>query len=291
MSQINPQYNYQNPNQNNIPSFQEFQSAFNLINQQNNQRQLYFQMQHDQFLFFCQQRNLNPNDPNALKLFHQQISGGNSFPQQQAQPFYSQPPIQPGFPQPQIQPGFPQPNYQPGFPHNQIQSNFNYNLNNNINNINNINKIQPGFPHHQINSQPPHNPMNQFSSINTSNINSSNSVYLPGGNKMKEVLPRGDKTLYVEPEDKNAANLMNISFKASSGLNVMIPIAGNAPIKTLFQKYMDKLKLPYNYLGNELQFLYNGNKIDPFSNELVSKKFKNNIFITVFDQGGVIGAL
>lgn len=288
MSQINPQYNYQNPNQNNIPSFQEFQSAFNLINQQNNQRQLYFQMQHDQFLFFCQQRGLNPNDPNALKLFHQQISGGNSFPQQQAQPFYSQPPIQPGFPQPQIQPGFPQPQYQPGFPHNQIQSNFNYNLNNNINNIN---KIQPGFPHHQINSQPPHNPMNQFSSINTSNINSSNSVYLPGGNNMKEVLPRGDKTLYVEPDDKNAANLMNISFKASSGLNVMIPIPGNAPIKTLFQKYMDKLKLPYNYLGNELQFLYNGNKIDPFSNELVNKKFKNNIFITVFDQGGVIGAL
>ena len=288
MSQINPQYNYQNPNQNNIPSFQEFQSAFNLINQQNNQRQLYFQMQHDQFLFFCQQRRLNPNDPNALKLFHQQISGGNSFPQQQAQPFYSQPPIQPGFPQPQIQPGFPQPHFQPGFPHNQVQPNFNYNVNNNINNIN---KIQPGFPHHQINTQPPHNPMPQISSINTSNINSSNSVYLPGGNNMKEVLPRGDKTLYVEPEDKNAANLMNISFKASSGLNVMIPIPGNAPIKTLFQKYMDKLKLPYNYLGNELQFLYNGNKIDPFSNELVNKKFKNNIFITVFDQGGVIGAL
>ena len=265
MSQINPQYNYQNPNQNNIPSFQEFQSAFNLINQQNNQRQLYFQMQHDQFLFFCQQKNLNPNDPNALKLFHQQISGGNSFPQQQAQPFYSQPPIQPGFPQPQIQPGFPQPHFQPGFPHNQVQPNFNYNINNNINNIN---RIQPGFPHHQINS-----------------------VYLPGGNQMKEVLPRGDKTLYVEPDDKNAANLMNISFKASSVLNVMIPIPGNAPIKTLFQKYMDKLKLPYNYLGNELQFLYNGNKIDPFSNELVNKKFKNNIFITVFDQGGVIGAL
>ena len=161
------------------------------------------------------------NNYNMDKLFHQQLSG-NSFPQQPAQQFYSQPPIQPGFPQPQIQPGFPQPHFQPGFPHNQVQPNFNYNVNNNINNIN---KIQPGFPHHQINTQPPHNPMPQFSSINTSNISGSNSVYLPGGNQMKEVLPRGDKTLYVEPEDKNAANLMNISFKASSGLNVMIPIA------------------------------------------------------------------
>ena len=185
--------------------------------------------QYYQFISFCQQRNLNPNDQNALYLFFQQISGVNPNPQ---------PPMPVGFP-----------------PHGPI-----------------------------YNPQPPHNPVPSYSN---NNVNANN-LYV--NDTMKELIPRGDNTIKYVSEDKNAPNLMNINFKASTGLNVIMTIPGNITLKSLFEKYMDRLHLPQIYLGNEIQFLYNGMKVDPNSNELVCNKFKNNIFVTVFDQASVIGA-
>ena len=185
--------------------------------------------QYSQFISFCQQRNLNPNDPNALYLFYQQISGVNPNPQ---------PPIPFGYP--------------------------------------------PQGPIY--NPQPPHNPVPSYSNNN----DNANNVYV--NDTMVELIPRGDNTIKYVSEDKNAPNLMNINFKASTGLNVIMTIPGNTTLKSLFEKYMDKLKLPHIYLGNEIQFLYSGMKVDPYSNELVCNKFKNNIFVTVFDQASVIGA-
>ena len=109
---------------------------------------------------------------------------------------------------------------------------------------------------------------------------------------MKELLPRGDQTLKVETKSNEmlSPNLMNIAFKASSGLNVILNIPGNITVKELFERYMNKIQLPLIHLWNDLQFLYNGTKVDPFSMNYVGAVFKNNITITVFDQGGVIGA-
>ena len=210
MFQPNPPFGG-NPNPG-IPSFERFQ-----LNQ-------YYQ-----FISFCQQRNLNPNDQNALYLFFQQISGVNPNPQ---------PPMPVGFP-----------------PHGPI-----------------------------YNPQPPHNPVPSYSNNN----DNANNVYV--NDTMKELIPRGDNTIKYVSENKNAPNLMNINFKASTGLNVIMTIPGNTTLKSLFEKYMDRLHLPQIYLGNEIQFLYNGMKVDPNSNELVCNKFKNGADITVFDQGSVIGA-
>ena len=185
--------------------------------------------QYYQFISFCQQRNLNPNDQNALYLFFQQISGVNPNPQ---------PPMPVGYP--------------------------------------------PQGPIY--NPQPPHNPVPSYGNNN----DNANNLYV--NDTMKELIPRGDNTIKYVSEDKNAPNLMNINFKASTGLNVIMTIPGNITLKSLFEKYMDKLHLPQIYLGNEIQFLYNGMKVDPYSNELVCNKFKNNIFVTVFDQASVIGA-
>ena len=185
--------------------------------------------QYYQFISFCQQRNLNPNDPNALYLFYQQISGVNPNPQ---------PPMPVGYP--------------------------------------------PQGPIY--NPQPPHNPYG-----NTNVKNNVNAINLYVNDTMKELIPRGDNTIKYVSED-NAPNLMNINFKASTGLNVIMTIPGNITLKSLFEKYMDRLHLPQIYLGNEIQFLYNGMKVDPNSNELVCNKFKNGADITVFDQGSVIGA-
>ena len=134
------------------------------------------------------------------------------------------------------------------------------------------------------NPQPPHNPVPSYSN---NNVNANN-LYV--NDTMKELIPRRDNAIKYVSEDKNAPNLMNINFKASTGLNVIMTIPGNITLKSLFEKYMDKLHLPQIYLGNEIQFLYNGMKVDPNSNELVCNKFKNGADITVFDQGSVIGA-
>ena len=135
------------------------------------------------------------------------------------------------------------------------------------------------------NPQPPHNP---YGNTNVNNNVNANNVYV--NDTMKELIPRGDNTIKCVSENKNAPNLMNINFKASTGLNVIMTIPGNTTLKSLFEKYMDRLHLPQIYLGNEIQFLYSGMKVDPNSNELVCNKFKNGVAITVFDQGSVIGA-
>ena len=47
---------------------------------------------------------------------------------------------------------------------------------------------------------------------------------------------------------------------------------------------MNKIGRSVDLLGKELQFLYNGINLDPFSNELVSSKIKNNAIILVIEM-------
>ena len=119
----------------------------------------------------------------------------------------------------------------------------------------------------------------------------------PGGNypvyvsnQLKELIPRTDQTLYVNKGEMNLPNKLNIAFKATSGLNIIITVDVNTPISTMFKQFMDKISLSYNYLGNEIQFLHNGSRLDPFSNDPVYTKFKNNANVVVYDQGSIIGA-
>ena len=245
-----------------IPSYQQMQAAFNSIGQQ--QQQMWYNNQYQQFQIFCQTRGLNPNDPNSFPLFYQQmISNINNqqphspqvFPPSQPPQFF--PPSQPPqiIPQPQPPQIIPQP--QPP-------------------------QIIPQ-PHQPFIPQNPHGiaPIQRSSS---------------GGNEpyvrqnMTEKIPRGDKTVYIKSDNQNASNIINIALKASSGLNVILAVPSNLPIREFFKRYVEKLGLPYGYIGNDIQFLYNGTKVDPFSNEPVSSKFKNGINITVYDQAGVIGA-
>ena len=107
---------------------------------------------------------------------------------------------------------------------------------------------------------------------------------------LKEVLPRGEKELYAGPPEKTANNLMNIKIKSNTGFIVNLVIPGNMSLHELFKMYLDRLQLPHFHLENNLKFLYDGRLVDTFSNEPVSSKFRNNIVIIVFDQGGIIGA-
>ena len=250
---MNPQFGVPNFG---IPNYDQMQAAFNSIGQQ----QMWYNNQYQQFQIFCQTRGLNHSDPNAFNLFYNQLVSNMGHQQPQSPQVFHQPQI---FPQPQQPQIFPQPQPPQNFyqPHpSQV------------------------FPQpHPFIPQIPHGiPPGQGSG------NKANEPYIHGN--LTEKLPRGDKTVYIKPDNKNASDIINIALRASSGLNVILAIPSNLPIREMFKRYVEKLGLPYGYLGNDIQFLYNGNKVDPFSNEPVSSKFKNGINITVYDQAGVIGA-
>ena len=85
--------------------------------------------------------------------------------------------------------------------------------------------------------------------------------------------------------------IMNIFFKSSSGYTVLLTLPENTTINDMFKKYLDELQLPYSHLGKDLVFLYNGKRMDPFSQMTIFSTLKNNINITVLEQGGVIGGI
>ena len=165
----------------------------------------------------------------------------------------------------------------------------------NSNNFNSNNFQQQNLNNFQQNSE--HNYIN-------SNIqNTGDKEIIPSGiksnpNEPKHIIPRGEKTLYLNEKGENKLNynntnpnIINISFTASTGLKLIIATPTNITIKQLIKKYLDRLGLPFENVDNNLTFLFNGGKVDPESNELLSVNFKNNMVITVFDKAGVIGAL
>ena len=139
--------------------------------------------------------------------------------------------------------------------------------------------------------------------INSNIQNTGDKEIIPSGiksnpNEPKHIIPRGEKTLYLNEKGENKLNynntnpnIINISFTASTGLKLIIATPTNITIKQLIKKYLDRLGLPFEHVDNNLTFLFNGGKVDPESNELLSVNFKNNMVITVFDKAGVIGAL
>ena len=143
--------------------------------------------------------------------------------------------------------------------------------------------VQP--PHFSPQQNPQPHPQPQLS------YNNNNSPYLP--NKLQELIPRSDQTLYVNKEQQFLPNKMNIIFKATSGLNVVVVVDKNLPMSYMFKLYMDRLGLPYKHLEGNLQFLHAGQRLNPFDNTpiyLVIKGNSNNQSIVVFDERFIVGA-
>ena len=118
-------------------------------------------------------------------------------------------------------------------------------------------------------------------------------IYIGKEAEPTPLIPRSDAVISApaKPNEQFNTNLININFKASNGLSVIITIPINATIGEMCRRYMERLNLPLMHLANgDVQFIFNGKRLDTNSLELVGSKFKNNINITVFDQGEVIGA-
>ena len=143
------------------------------------------------------------------------------------------------------------------------QAKFANNKNNNMNN----NNFQPNY-------------------MNNNNNNNTNTV----DQGPKGILERGEKYLKFKVDD---CDIRNINFKASSGLNVMISINKNKPLKDLFIEYAKRVGFPEFHLGKEIVFLFNALTIDvnDDKNTINSLFPKDSITITVIDQNEIIGAI
>ena len=217
-----------------------------------NQQQLNMLLQdkYQTYLQFCHINGLVVGHPNSINLFYQQYY----------QKYY-QPEPQP-YPQPIFQPQ-PQPYPQPIFtPHPQPQP----------------------YPQPQPQTVPQVPPQQQ------SSFHNNNSPYLPDSNKLPELIPRSDQVLYANREKENLPNYINVIFKATSGLNVIVTVDKTASMYDMFKLYMKRLGLPEKHLSGNLQFLHAGVRLNPFDNIPVYSVFKTNQSIVVFDQRNIVGA-
>jgi len=105
----------------------------------------------------------------------------------------------------------------------------------------------------------------------------------------KGILESEKKYLQFKVDD---CDIRNIKFRASSGLNVMISINKNKPLKELFKEYAKTVGFPEFHLGKEIVFLFNALTIDvnDEKNTINSLFPKDLITITVIDQREIIGA-
>ena len=177
---------------------------------------------------------------------------------------------------------------------NNSNNNFNNSNNNNFNNTNNFNNSNNNnFNNSNNNNFNNINNNNNFNNNNNNNNFNNNGQINPNPKhytKLPELLPREDKTIYEKKIPPNTKNVINIALNASSGLKVIIPISEDSSIEELLQRYAAKVGLPESVLGTKIIFLFNGGKLDVHSKERLSNHFKNSAVITVFDQGGIIGA-
>jgi len=145
---------------------------------------------------------------------------------------------------------------------------------NNVNNNNNNNINNNNFNNNNIN--------------NTNNNNNNNNNTNNGDQAPKGILERGEKYMQFKVDD---CDIRNIKFSASSGLNVMISINKNRPLKDLFKEYAKRVGFPEFHLGENIVFLFNALTIDVHDENPINSLFpKDLITITVIDQKEIIGA-
>ena len=229
-----------------------------MMNQQ--QLNMLLQDKYQTYLQFCHINGFVVGHPNSINLFYQQYYQKYYQPQPQPYPqpiFQSQP--QP-YPQPIFQPQ-PQPYPQPIF----------------------TSQPQP-YPQPQPQTVPQVPPQQQ------SSFHNNNSPYLPDSNKLPELIPRSDQVLYANREKENLPNYINVIFKATSGLNVIVTVDKTVSMYDMFKLYMKRLGLPEKHLSGNLQFLHAGVRLNPFDNIPVYSVFKTNQSIVVFDQRNIVGA-
>ena len=165
---------------------------------------------------------------------------------------------------------------------NMLMQNFFMNMmgNNNMNfgNMAN-NNFQNNFNQGNVNLNNNYNP----GSVNLNNNNSNNNQ------EPTPIIPRGIKVVQDNNNYQQNPQMKNIAFDASSGLKVIITVPKETTYKELIKKYVNKIGISESFIGKEIIFLFNGEKMNTDSDDLIIN-FPNLAVITVVDQNNIIGA-
>ena len=129
---------------------------------------------------------------------------------------------------------------------------------------------------------PQFNMYQQFCITRNLDPNDQNSFYLFYQQNFNETAP--------QPSDEKNKDKINIAFVATTGLRVVLILNKNITFSEMIRKYMDKIGIPFKHVEeNDLIFIYNGEKIDPFSEEPLSHIYKNDVgSLTVIDAKKII---
>ena len=188
--------------------------------------------------------------------------------------------------------------------------NFNLNIiNNNLNNIiNSMNSINNILLRQQNNNYTPinfiKNIMNQniqmanqilFNSniinltINNPLLFQNNNNIIEQNNQIQNIIPRGDIVDYF-PGNKNRK--IDIYFTNPNGSKTFIEVPIDIKIKDLYLIYAKKMEINPNLLGKEINFLFNGYKININEDkDLISFGFSGGSHIVVLDAKNIIGGI
>ena len=58
-------------------------------------------------------------------------------------------------------------------------------------------------------------------------------------------------------------NIVNVTFKVSTGHQANMAVNGNITIEQLIKKYVHKLSLSENVIGKDIMFIFNGQQLNP----------------------------
>ena len=183
---------------------------------------------------------------------------------------------------------------------NNMNNNMNYNMVNNINNNMN-NNLQNNFFNNAFIKKNNFTNNNLQHSANTNiNNNMNNNMNFGMNNNMNNYIFNNNMNYnginllinkaFTTPEINNKNNLINVIFVTDKREKDLLKIPTDFTIYQMMIMYMKRKGLSESNLRNDIFFLYNTCRIDPFSNELVVKKFYSyDVFITVCQVHNLIG--
>ncbi len=150
----------------------------------------------------------------------------------------------------------------------------------------NIRNLYPQQINQLIATYPNNFPNSQMTGPNPPQPNTSNS----NSNEIKEMIPRGLPNINTNEALDPNQNIVNVTFKTSTGHQTNMAVNGNISIEQLIKKYIYKLSLPENAIGKDIMFIFNGQQLDPKLKEDVNCTLGNGGLISVYDVNNIIGA-
>ena len=116
------------------------------------------------------------------------------------------------------------------------------------------------------------------------------SQQISNNNGIQELVPRNMPNFSSNEALDPNQNIINITFKVSTGHQANMAVNGNITIEQLIKKYVQKLNLPENVIGKDIMFIYNGQQLNPSLQNDVNSIFSNGGLISVYDVNNIIGA-